>query len=35
MLTTATYYIRIMSRTGANTAGTSYKLYVMARNVPG
>lgn len=34
-LSTATYYIRMMSRTGANTSGTSYKLYVMARNVPG
>jgi hypothetical protein len=32
---TATYYINLVSRTGSNTSGTSYKLYVMARNVPG
>jgi hypothetical protein len=34
-LASAMYYIRIMSHTGANTSGTSYRLYVMARNVPG
>jgi len=34
-LVTATYYIRVMSHTGANTSRTSYKMYVKARNVPG
>jgi hypothetical protein len=35
VLSTGTYYINLISRTGSNTSGTSYKLYVIARNVPG
>jgi hypothetical protein len=35
VLSTGTYYINLISRTGSNTSRTSYKLYVIARNVPG
>jgi len=34
-LSAGTYCINLISRTGSNTAGAAYKLYVMARNVPG